>query len=622
MLGLLLMLLSPPLGEMELLRRFEAEELLNLHGSSYEVVNDQVDVSPYRSLSFQLPVELRSSGLPRPTPTPSLSPSLQQLTIPVTLNATVRRYIKFFLGRGRSTYAKWYTRMGRYRELIEPILEQHGVPREIIYLCMIESGFANDAVSRAAAVGPWQFILKTAQSYGLRYDGWVDGRRDFIASTRAAARHLSDLYRRFRSWPLAMAAYNAGVGSVSRAIRETNTNDLWRIIHACYLSAAGGLYVPKIMAAMIIGQSPARYGFKGLSLDAPLRFEVVEVPGGHELSKYARAARVSREELELFNPALRRGYVPPDPDGYALRVPLGAREPLERALKSFERNPAQLFMEHRLRFGEPLRDIAQAYRCSLRKLLEINEIERSDRPPPVGTVLLIPKTRQPKDLLADSYLVLLEPELTFETGDQKEIFFPVRQQLTLEQVASFFQTTPSSVSLWNGLDRDAILQRGRVIRLFVAPNFDLSTALLARRDQVQIVRAESDEALEALSYLKQRGRQVRYHRHRVRRRETLRSIAMKYRVTVSSIRAENGLRRRKNLYEGLILKIPLKTAPPPRGALARRSPKRVGRGYRIRRGDTLWKIARRFRVSLDSLRRINHFRGRVRLQLGQTIRIP
>ena len=159
--------------------------------------------------------------------------------------------------------------MGKYEEIIYPILDRYQLPRELIFQAMIESGFVNDAVSSASAVGLWQFVRRTGDSYGLRYDGWVDDRRDFVASTEAAARHMRDLYLRFKSYHLALAAYNAGVGSVARAITNSNTNDLFQIQRRGFQQGAAGVYVPKIIAAMVIAQNPSLFGFENLKKEPP-----------------------------------------------------------------------------------------------------------------------------------------------------------------------------------------------------------------------------------------------------------------------------------------------------------------------------------------------------------------
>ena len=275
-------LLGSPSWDLTEMARLEAE----VFGSG------QTPRGPAAALSFMPPPELTTFGAdatdePRDPP-PDLK--LDGLEVPVTLNAAVRAYMDFFMGRGRPIYARWYARMGRWEKLMLPILEQHGIPPEMIYVCMIESGFNAEAVSHASAVGPWQFMRRTGSAYGLAVDDWVDERRDPVKSTEAAARHFKDLYDRLGSWPLVMAAYNAGAGWLNRGVKRANSNEFWRLVEADTLPAQAQNYVPKAMAAMIIGQDPARYGFGEVRPEPPIQFAIASVPGGLDLGRFARSA--------------------------------------------------------------------------------------------------------------------------------------------------------------------------------------------------------------------------------------------------------------------------------------------------------------------------------------------
>jgi len=615
MLALLFTLLSPlPLNEMEVVHAFD-EQLMRQARAVVE--------APRSPLSYELPLELTTEPVAHLTFELPPLPNLKGLKLSVTLNAQVMKYVAFFQGRGRSTFAAWYRRMGRYEDLIKELLERRGVPQELIYQAMIESGFKNDAVSSASAVGLWQFVRGTGDSYGLRHDAWVDDRRDFVAATDAAARHMKDLYDRFGSYQLALAAYNAGVGSVSRAVNRGNTTDLFSLYRMGHLQGAGGVYVPKILAAILISQDPSLFGFYDLKKDPPISFAVVEVPGGLDLGTYAKYAKVEREDLELLNPALRRGYAPPDAGGYPLRVPPQAKERLESALKELELRKPQLFYEHLVRFGETLNDIAYRYGVSRRSLRQINELQGSR--PEVGSTLLVPRNRKVKlrEPLKGSLLVATDPELTFNYPDRQQIYLPIRHSLSIEQVASFFKVTPGEVTVWNQLDPYARLQKGMAIRLYVAKEFDLSTALIASQEQVEFVSPLTEEAELAYEYAQRRDeRKIKQVTHLVRSGQSLRSIAKKYGVTPADIRAENKLRRRSSIYVGLLLKIPVSNTPKPRGAAARALPKGSASRHKVKRGDSLWTISKKYGVSMNRLRAANGLRGRVRLKLGQRLVIP
>lgn len=576
-----------------------------------------------RALALTPPDLLTTRGLD-PTPAAADLPPLQGFEVPVVFNAPVRDFIDFFQQRGRFIYAGWWARMHRYEPLIRPILEEAGVPPELIYVCMIESGFDPDAVSRAAAVGQWQFVRSTATEYSLRHDAWVDERRDPVKAARAAARHFADLHRRFGSWPLALAAYNAGVGSVSRAIARANTNDYWRLSALGAIPGEATRYVPKIMAAMIIGREPARYGFGEVRPEAPLEFGVVEVPGGLDLESLARSADVPYAALAELNPELRRGFTPPDGHTYPLRVPPSGTARLLAAVDGFEKRRPGVFVEHRVRFGERLRDIATAYGVRRRTLRRLNGLGRDD--PDAGRVLVIPKVggKPPGDPI--ELLVAADPALEFDVPGRVPVYFPVRQRTDLDRIATFFGVGPGHLALWNGLDPTAPAQRGMVLKIYVPPDFDRDSALLVEQSSVVEVAAGTDAADNALAHAqRERSPALKRITHTVRRGDNLWKIARKHGVTVATLRAENGLDPRDGLSIGQSLKVPKLDAPRPRGKAARRQAKAGARGrtrYTVRSGDNLSKIARKFGVKVGALLKRNGLKRNATLRPGQKLMIP
>ena len=182
-------------------------------------------------------------------------------SIPVVLTPEVDFWINYFKTKGRTSFVKWLVRGENVREVIIPLLKQLGMPEELFYLSMIESGFNNRAYSRAKATGPWQFVAGTAKIYGLKMNYWVDERKDPVKSTIAAARYLRDLYKKFGNWYLAMAAYNAGPGKIRYAIRKLKTRDYWKISRSRYLRRETRNYVPKLLAALILGSNAEEHGF-------------------------------------------------------------------------------------------------------------------------------------------------------------------------------------------------------------------------------------------------------------------------------------------------------------------------------------------------------------------------
>lgn len=225
-------------------------------------------------------------------------------------NSDVQRWIHFFTHRDRKRFERFMKRGALYKTLIEDILVENGVPSEMFYLAMIESGFARGARSTARAVGIWQFIPSTARLYGLRVDREVDERLDIIRSTRAAARYLKDLKGEFGSWYLAMAAYNCGVGRMRKAVHRNRTRDFWRLARRDALPDETANYIPKFQAAMTIARAPEKYGFPRVNFYEFPEVRRVRVPGLTHLSTVARQHRLAFTTILSLNPHLLRGRTP------------------------------------------------------------------------------------------------------------------------------------------------------------------------------------------------------------------------------------------------------------------------------------------------------------------------
>ena len=244
--------------------------------------------------------------------------------IPVVYNKKVKRWIDYFLNRGRGFFERYGARAGRYAPLMGNILEKNGLPRDLIFLAMAESGFQNKAKSWAKAVGPWQFMSFTGRRYGLAINWYKDERRDPIKATVAAGKYLKKLYGDFGSWELAAAAYNAGEGKVSRAINRYGTENFWNLSRGRYLRRETKNYVPKIMALAILGKNLQSFGFKDINFHDPLDFEEIEVEGMTDLYQVAQVLDVDFQELQRLNPEILRWFTPPD-ETYRLRIPVGGK---------------------------------------------------------------------------------------------------------------------------------------------------------------------------------------------------------------------------------------------------------------------------------------------------------
>jgi len=306
--------------------------------------------------------------------------------IPVDYNYWVRRSIRRFCGGDRWIFRIWLARSGRYVDLIRKVLREEGLPEDLAYLAMVESGFSPWAYSRAHAVGIWQLLKGTARRYGLRVDWWVDERRDPVRSSYAAARFLRDLYREFGDWRLAIAAYNCGPGRLRRAIHRAGTRDFWRL----RLPRETSEYVPKFMAALIISKFPEVFGFGNVKYETRLRYEEVEVEGILDLRVASELVGCSYSDLKVLNPALRRGYLPPY--RYFLRLPEGREDRFLTAYAELPPGRRARWFRHRVRRGDTLWELARVYGTSVRAIKEINRLSGNIIKP--GQDLMIPGNRE------------------------------------------------------------------------------------------------------------------------------------------------------------------------------------------------------------------------------------
>ncbi len=318
-------------------------------------------------------------------PSKALSVAQQRLdTILIVRDPKVDRHIQYFNSDIRDRFHTWLIRLGRYRPMVESVFAEFGLPLDLAYLSLVESGFNPRAYSRARATGPWQFMKGTARLYGLKVNWWVDERRDPIKSTVAAARYLRDLYDLFGNWPLAMAAYNAGEGRVGRALRKTDGESFYEIARSRYIRRETKEYVPRFMAATIIARNPDHYGFPAFLPD-PHQFEEVLVSRPLHLRDIAKATTIPFDELRNLNPELRRYVTPPKEKEYHLKVPVGTKDRVESALDTVpsykQSTPPKLKRGqkvpkgwYRVRWGDSLWKIAKRFRTSVRELMAINNL--------------------------------------------------------------------------------------------------------------------------------------------------------------------------------------------------------------------------------------------------------
>ncbi|MFC1619016.1 LysM peptidoglycan-binding domain-containing protein [Candidatus Neomarinimicrobiota bacterium] len=441
--------------------------------------------------------------------------------LPIVFNDRVARIIVFFTTQGRRSMQVWLNRLPRYQKIVEPILEEEGVPKQFIYLALVESGLNPIARSWKHAVGPWQFISSTGRRYGLNRDWWRDERRDYIKSTQAAARYLKDLYAEFGDWYLAMAAYNTGEARVRRAIRVHQSTDFWKLN---ILPRQTRNYIPNIMAAFLIAQDPQKYGFT-VNPEPDLEWDDVPVDKSLTFEILAQIAECTPDTLALFNPELRQFASPPPEDDkpYILRIPKGHQEVF---LRNYEPIASQVgpvladvqIRRHQVRRGETLYSISRRYGVPMGEIARANGMRNLHRLN-IGQRLEIP-------VPTSSVAAARQADLPPGPG-MKKIVYTVRPMDTLSEVAEAHGVGLSKVRQWNGLrPGSSFIRMGQKLVIWV-PTTSSPPVRLAARQPVNV------ENMDKFTYT-------------VRPGDTLSQIAEAHGVGLSKLRAWNGINSGSN----------------------------------------------------------------------------
>lgn len=401
----------------------------------------------------------RSSYSPRNYPAKTIRKSPSQPwrptskhSIPVVMNSRVKQWIKAFNGPLRSSFKRWIYRIGLYGPTIEKVLIEEGAPRDLIYLSMIESGFNMQALSHASAVGPWQFISSTGKMYGLKQDFFVDDRQDLILATRAAARHLLDLHKKYNDWNLAFAAYNAGPGNVNKAMRRNRSKNYWRLSR---LPKETRHYVPKILAALHIVKNYRRYGYSSRSFGDPLDFEQVIVPDATDVTVIAKSAGTTTDEIIKLNPSLKVGITPPGAR-FAVYIPRGARDEFESRYTRIPPSQRVSYLQYKTGRRETISSIAKKYKMSSSTLASLNK-QSANRRLKTGTVIRIPANEKTLKIMAAN---------TSGGYKNKVYYYKVRRGDTLSRIARKYSTSTSKIAKWNRLRSKSNIRIGQRLKIY------------------------------------------------------------------------------------------------------------------------------------------------------------
>ncbi|MEI9948955.1 MAG: transglycosylase SLT domain-containing protein [Pseudomonadota bacterium] len=479
--------------------------------------------------------------------------SLAMPSLPVVLDEFVIKYLRFYRDSpsGKAIARVWTKKSGRYAAAMRAELARAGVPTDLVWLSMIESGHNPTIVSPAGAAGLWQFMPDAGRTYGLTVDRWVDERLDPERSTQAASRYLSDLYRRFGSWELAIASYNMGYGGLARSIRKFNSNDFWELVrYEAGVPWETTLYVPKIFALAIVMNNKKAFGLDAVETDPPENFDVVQVGPSVPLSDVARSASVTEAELTALNPAFLSGRTPPAVPGPAgstkpswrVHVPAGRGAECSAALARIASDDDAL-QTYLTKFGETVESIANAHGVSEARLRAINHVEPKEQLA-AGTVLLVPRTARAAAAIPNDEVVVVPPR-QFAYTERSRLFYRVLPGDTLSRVANVFGVSVADIGLWNALDENARLQSGMALQLFVDKRKALSARTISP-SETHVLVAGSPEFYDYFEGQNGRKRVV----ISAQENDTLTTLGKRYGMTVGSMERINRRSRTDKLHAG------------------------------------------------------------------------
>ncbi len=475
-------------------------------------------------------------------------------TIPIEVNEKVEMWIRYFQGRGRPHMERYLARSTRYEALMKKVLRDNGLPEDLFYIALIESGFSSRAFSSASAVGYWQFIRGTGKRYKLEINQMVDERRDPVLATQAAADYFKTLYGLFDSWYLSMAAYNVGEGRVLRVVKKYKTRDFWELSrHRRALPAETDNYVPKYIAAKLIAKNPDKYGFDGIDYMTPIEFDNIKFNQPMNLRVLAEKMNVNYEDFKDLNPKFKGEIAPMGKDNLLeLRIPPGMAT---AALKAGEESIASVVdyvpdqvetQAYRIKRGDTLSTIARRYRTTIAYLRELNNLPRK-KVLRIGQRIFVPD-RTPLQQKRGNITTVKNKSSNRVTAQGSGHVHIVQKGESLSSIATLYKVSVSSLIKLNNLGRKGMIRAGA--KLILPENAVINNSNTSGRKMKIQKRSVAKAAQPTKKSYKSK---TTYHR--VKRGESLISIAVRYDMTLSQLMRLNNLKNANKINIGTRLKV-------------------------------------------------------------------
>jgi membrane-bound lytic murein transglycosylase D len=444
---------------------------------------------------------------------------------PVVLNNKVDVYLNLFQTRQRKQFRRWLARSAIYRPMMEKELEKAGLPKDLIYLAMIESGYNELACSSAKAIGLWQFMPATGRQYDLQIDKYVDERHDPFKSTIAAVSYLADLYREFNDWHLAVAAYNGGPGTIRGGLRKHKVDNFWDLAGKDHLHLETKSYVPKLIAALMIAKEPEKYGFTDISYYEPLRYDTLTVGPGMSLDAIALISDSTTREIKKLNQELKLGKTPLNRDQYEVKIPQATAEIAMKNLSRLHSIVSTGYKNHKVKKGDTLSRIAKRYNVNKTTLLKVNDLHN-------GKLAYGRNLRIPYNTI--SYQLISEGSSQAVVAYKNNlILHRIQPGDSISKISRKYNVPPEMIVGWNGLKNVHSIRTGQQLALYIDYGSARNTEV--KFSEVASVTADKKKSKIPIS-------DAAYELYNVQNGDTLWTISKKHSTSTADIKKLNNLK--------------------------------------------------------------------------------
>ena len=475
------------------------------------------------------------------TPVPVSPKESLRFDFPVVMNKQVAMYLNLFQTQQKRQFNKWLTRSTKYKSLMEKELKKADLPLDLVYLSMIESAFYPLAYSRSRAVGLWQFMKPTGKAYNLRIDKYVDERRDAEKSSKAAAAYLSDLYRDFGDWHLAVAAYNCGPGKIRSGLKRYKVDNFWDLASHNYLRMETKRYVPKLIAAIIIAKEPEKYGFYNIQYEPPLKYDTLNVRPGMSLAAVAMISNSTPKEIKRLNRELRRNITPLNRASYPVNIPSASASLAKKNLSRLHSVVSTDYKSYRIKNGDTLSKICKKYRVNKTTLLKVNNLHSSKLI--VGRNLRIPYSTVTYQLL---------PAGSSRAGDvyrENLVLHRIRPGESVSQIARRYNVPVSMIVQWNGLSSVHKIRAGQQLSLYINRKTNVTGKKGMAPTATMVANTGKKRKNGGIASIRTDKRKIHinsspapYKWYRVQNGDSLWTISRKFRTSTTDIKKWNNLK--------------------------------------------------------------------------------